>query len=84
MVMREDISTKRILAAIKSYAYDADIDKVLGMIDATIFNTGKSGDLFTEDAYYFHFIDCNGAIHYDRVSHVEKVGKNNIRGCRQK
>ncbi|MBR2207235.1 MAG: lecithin retinol acyltransferase family protein, partial [Synergistaceae bacterium] len=79
MAMREDISTKRILAAIKSYAYDADIDKVLGMIDATIFNTGKSGDLFTEDAYYFHFIDCNGAIHYDRVSHVEKVGKKNIR-----
>ncbi len=77
--MREDVSSKKIKTAIRSYAHDADIEKVLGMVNAAFFGSGSSGDLFTEDAYYFHFFDCDGAIHYDRVSRVEKSGKNHIR-----
>ena len=77
--MRDDIPSKKIRTAIKSYAHDADGDKVLGMLDCSFWDTGSQGDLFTEDACYFHFWDTKCSIHYDRVSRVEIADKTDIR-----
>ena len=77
--MREDVSSKKIKTAIKSYAHDADSDKVLGMLDASFWGTGSQGDLFTEDACYFGFWNIKCSVHYDRVSHVEVADKTDIR-----
>ena len=73
--MSASIPNNKIRNAIKSFAHDADSDKVLGGVNAAFFDTFTSGDLFTEDAYYFHFFDCKGAVYYDRTECVEARGK---------
>lgn len=66
--------SKKIDAAINTYAKGVGKDAVLGMIDTTLFNSGKEGMLFTTAGIYIKgaFVACE-YLKYNEIESVEKI-----------
>lgn len=67
------IPDKTLNAAISSYAYGVAKKEVIGLFDTTLFNNGKQGYVFTEDAVYQNVDSDNPhKLKYDDISNVVK------------
>lgn len=76
-----DIPSKKIDAAIKSFASGLDRTTIIGFYDTTIFGSGKNGYIFTDDKiYYLETLEKPKKLWYDDIKHLE-ITKTDKKDC---
>lgn len=53
ILYKDQLKPRQIRTAIRTFAKGINADDIVGMLDTTIFESGKEGFLFTDSAFYF-------------------------------
>lgn len=74
--IKGDMPSKKIDAAIKSFASGLDRTTIIGFYDTTVFGNGKNGYIFTDDKiYYLETLEKPKKLWYDDIKCLEIVKK---------
>lgn len=77
----DNIPSKKIDNAVKSFALDLDRATIIGFFDTTILGSGKNGYIFTDDKiYYLETLEKPKKLWYDEIKYLE-ITKNNKKDC---
>lgn len=69
--VRENISEKKLNNAISSYAQDVLPERVILIVDTTLFGSAKEGWLFSLDACYIKMDEIKAKISYEEIQDVK-------------
>lgn len=79
--VKGDIPSKKIDAAIKSFASGLDKTTIIGFYDTTVFGSGQNGYVFTDDKiYYLETLEKPKKLWYDDIKHLE-IAKTDKKDC---
>lgn len=79
--IKGDIPSKKIDAAISKYAQGLDRATIIGLYDTTVFGSGKSGYIFTDDKiYYLETMEKPKKLWYDDIKTLE-IFKSDKKDC---
>ena len=72
--IKGDIPSKKIDNAIKVFASGIERTSIIGFFDTTVFETGKSGYIFTDDKiYYSETLEKPKIIWYDDIKSMNII-----------
>ena len=76
--IKDAIPSEKLDNALREYAYDVDVSKIIGLYDTTPCGSGAEGYLFTDTEIYFHKANNKTKkIQYDDILDVKLIEKGN-------
>ncbi len=79
--VKGNIPSKKIDAAIKSFASGLDRTTIIGFYDTTVLGSGKNGYVFTDDKiYYLETLEKPKKLWYDEIKHLE-IARSDKKDC---
>ncbi len=72
------IPQKKIIHAIHSYEHDIKKDSLIGLIDLTIFNSGRKGFVFTDKKMYYSLYSKQWSIDYSDIQYIRIIHTNYV------
>ena len=68
-----NIPSKKIDNAIKSYAYGLERTTIIGLVDTTVWESGKTGAIFTDTrVYYKEFLESPRSFRYSDIQYLKE------------